>query len=94
MLTDKKNAAVEIVKKLREAGYTAFFAGGCVRDMLLGRAAKDYDVATNAHPDEVMTPERLAKAITEQKQSPAPQPQRQPGRKKRPHQQRKRKNDH
>ena len=49
-----KEAAIEIIKKLREAGFTALMAGGCVRDMLLGRAAKDYDVATNAHPEEVM----------------------------------------
>jgi poly(A) polymerase len=49
-----KEAAIEIIKKLREAGFTALFAGGCVRDMLLQRAAKDYDVATNAHPEEVM----------------------------------------
>jgi poly(A) polymerase len=48
-----KEAAIEIIQKLREAGYTALMAGGCVRDMLLGRAAKDYDVATNAHPEEV-----------------------------------------
>jgi poly(A) polymerase len=49
-----KEAAIEIIKKLREAGFTALMAGGCVRDMVLGRAAKDYDVATNAHPEEVM----------------------------------------
>ena len=45
--------AIEIVGKLRSAGHVAFFAGGCVRDALLGREAKDYDVATTAHPDEV-----------------------------------------
>lgn len=45
--------AAEIVRRLREAGYTALWAGGCVRDLLLGRAPKDYDVATNALPDEV-----------------------------------------
>ncbi|MDO8302174.1 MAG: CCA tRNA nucleotidyltransferase [Sedimentisphaerales bacterium] len=49
-----RDAAIEIIKKLRDAGFTALMAGGCVRDMLLGRAAKDYDVATNAHPEEVM----------------------------------------
>jgi poly(A) polymerase len=48
-----KDAAIEIIKKLRAAGYTSLMAGGCVRDMLLGRAAKDYDVATSAHPEEV-----------------------------------------
>ncbi|MDD5458990.1 MAG: CCA tRNA nucleotidyltransferase [Phycisphaerae bacterium] len=49
-----KQAAVKIVKTLREEGFAALLAGGCVRDMLLGRPAKDYDVATNATPDKVM----------------------------------------
>src|SRR5512140_572576 len=49
-----KDAAVEVIRRLRHDGFTALFAGGCVRDMLLGRAAKDYDVATSAHPDRVM----------------------------------------
>ena len=48
-----KDAAIEIIKRLRHDGFTALMAGGCVRDMLLGRAAKDYDVATSAHPEEV-----------------------------------------
>ncbi len=46
-------AAVRIVKTLRENGHEALFAGGCVRDMLMGRPARDYDVATSARPDEV-----------------------------------------
>jgi tRNA nucleotidyltransferase/poly(A) polymerase len=41
------------VKQLRDEGFVAFWAGGCVRDELLGLAPKDYDVATNATPDEV-----------------------------------------
>ena len=49
----QKQAAMEIVKRLRKKGFTALFAGGCVRDMLLGRMAKDYDVATNATPGDV-----------------------------------------
>lgn len=49
-----RHAAEEIVKKLRAAGYQAYFAGGCVRDMLLGREPKDYDVATSATPDRVI----------------------------------------
>jgi poly(A) polymerase len=48
-----KQAAIDIVKGLRERGFEALLAGGCVRDMLLGRRAKDYDVATNARPEEV-----------------------------------------
>ena len=47
--------AIDIVRKLRSVGHVALFAGGCVRDSLLGRDAKDYDVATTARPDEVRT---------------------------------------
>lgn len=47
-------AAEHIVDRLRAAGHEAYFAGGCVRDMLLGVAAKDFDVATSAHPDLVL----------------------------------------
>jgi poly(A) polymerase len=46
--------ALHIVKKLRQNGFTAFFAGGCVRDMLLSRRANDYDVATNAVPEQII----------------------------------------
>lgn len=49
-----KEAATKIVKCLRKAGFEALFAGGCVRDRLLGRRAKDYDVATDAKPAEIM----------------------------------------
>jgi len=52
-MTDQREFAVEIVKRLRSAGYEALFAGGCVRDELLGRTPKDYDVATNATPKEI-----------------------------------------
>ncbi|MBI1900200.1 MAG: CCA tRNA nucleotidyltransferase [Planctomycetia bacterium] len=45
--------ATEIVQTLREHGYEAYFAGGCVRDLLLGIAPKDFDVATSARPEEV-----------------------------------------
>jgi len=51
--TEPYQAAVEIVRKLRDAGYQALWAGGCVRDLLLKKEPKDYDVATNALPDEV-----------------------------------------
>src|SRR5580658_2289827 len=44
-----------IVQTLRQRGYQAFTVGGCVRDLLLGREPKDYDVATNATPEQVMT---------------------------------------
>jgi tRNA nucleotidyltransferase/poly(A) polymerase len=45
--------AAEVVRRLRQAGFEALWAGGCVRDQLLGRAPKDYDVATNATPEQV-----------------------------------------
>ena len=45
--------AVETVRTLRDNGHEALWAGGCVRDALLGKIPKDYDVATNAAPAEV-----------------------------------------
>ncbi len=45
--------ARDIVARLQAAGHTAYFAGGCVRDQLLGVEAKDYDVATSALPEQV-----------------------------------------
>jgi poly(A) polymerase len=49
-----KNKATEIVRTLRERGHQAYLVGGCVRDLLLKREPADYDVATDATPDEVM----------------------------------------
>jgi len=49
-----KEAAIKIIRRLRGRGFEAFLAGGCVRDMLLRRAANDYDIATNACPEEVV----------------------------------------
>jgi poly(A) polymerase len=49
------DAAREIAVALRAAGHQAYFAGGCVRDLLLGVEPKDFDVATSATPDVVMT---------------------------------------
>src|SRR5262245_26613254 len=49
----EREFATEVVKRLQEAGYEALWAGGCVRDELMGLTPKDYDVATNAKPDEV-----------------------------------------
>src|SRR5688572_18826647 len=45
--------ALAVVRRLRDAGHVAYFAGGCVRDQLLGLEPKDYDVATDAPPDRV-----------------------------------------
>src|SRR5215831_11671786 len=52
--SSKAQQATRIVATLRDHGHTAYLAGGCVRDLLLGREPTDYDVATSAAPDEVM----------------------------------------
>jgi len=49
-----KDFAISIVKTLRQQGFQAYFAGGCVRDLLLDREPADYDVATSATPAQVM----------------------------------------
>jgi len=51
---DSRQAAIEIIMVLRSHGFEALLAGGCVRDMLLGHEPKDYDVATDAQPDQVI----------------------------------------
>ncbi|MGD0958092.1 MAG: CCA tRNA nucleotidyltransferase [Candidatus Acidiferrales bacterium] len=53
-MSSAKQHAAEIVRALRERGHQAYFAGGCVRDLLLGREAADYDVSTDATPQQVM----------------------------------------
>ena len=52
--TQSEQAALHIVETLRAAGYQALYAGGCVRDRLLGLEPADYDVATSATPDAVL----------------------------------------
>src|SRR5215831_12368243 len=47
------SVAVAIVRKLRQKGFIAYFAGGSVRDAFLGKAPKDIDIATNARPEDV-----------------------------------------
>lgn len=49
-----REAAEAIIRRLESEGYTAYLAGGCVRDMLLGQEPKDYDVVTDATPDEII----------------------------------------
>lgn len=49
-----KQAAIKVIKRLRSNGFEALLAGGCVRDMLLGKTAKDFDVATSATPRDVI----------------------------------------
>ena len=48
-----ESVARKIVHRLREAGHQAFFAGGCVRDSLMGKTPHDFDIATSARPEEV-----------------------------------------
>src|SRR6202047_294268 len=50
-----RDFATTIVQTLRQHGFQAYLVGGCVRDLLLGREPKDYDVATSATPDQVMS---------------------------------------
>ncbi len=52
--TTAQNAAARVVSRLCASGFDAYFVGGCVRDLLLGRPPSDFDVATNAHPDVVL----------------------------------------
>ena len=54
MTTSLKDHAISIVRTLRERGHQAYLVGGCVRDMVLGREPADYDVTTDATPDQVM----------------------------------------
>src|SRR5438477_8020408 len=51
--TPMESTAREIARRLREAGHTAYFAGGCVRDMVRGVEPHDIDIATNATPEQV-----------------------------------------
>ena len=53
-IAEKETLAREIARTLRAAGHDALFAGGCVRDQLMGAPPQDYDVATSARPEEVI----------------------------------------
>ena len=50
---EQRRFALSVVQSLRTAGFVAYLAGGCVRDQLLGAPPKDYDVATDATPDQI-----------------------------------------
>jgi poly(A) polymerase len=49
----RRDFAVAVVARLRESGFEAYWAGGCVRDIVLGHEPTDYDVATDARPEQV-----------------------------------------
>ena len=51
---NENNTLTQVIQSLHQAGFHAFLAGGCVRDLLLAREPADYDVATDATPDDVM----------------------------------------
>jgi poly(A) polymerase len=51
--TPNRAAALDVIRTLRSAGHTAYLAGGCVRDELLGLSPKDHDVATSATPGQI-----------------------------------------
>lgn len=55
--------SIEVVARLQSAGYKAFLVGGCVRDMLLGIEPKDFDVATDATPEDVKNLFRRARLV-------------------------------
>ena len=53
-MPSQRQLAETVIERLRQAGHEAVLAGGCVRDLILGRPAKDYDVATSAPPQAVL----------------------------------------
>jgi len=53
MAVPSRAQAISIVRQLRSAGHEAFFAGGCVRDMLLNKDPQDFDIATSAKPEDI-----------------------------------------
>jgi poly(A) polymerase len=48
-----REKAISIVRRLRQEGYEAYLAGGCVRDMLLKKLPQDYDITTDANPEDI-----------------------------------------
>ncbi len=52
--SDARRLAERVARHLRERGFQAYFVGGCVRDLLRGVEPKDYDVATDARPEQVL----------------------------------------
>src|SRR5438094_834896 len=59
----EREFATEVVDKLQQAGFRALWAGGCVRDERLGLVPNDYDVATDARPEQVMKLFRRSRAV-------------------------------
>lgn len=57
------SAADKVVRRLTRSGYEAYLVGGCVRDLLVGQSPKDFDVATNARPEQVRSLFRNSRII-------------------------------
>jgi poly(A) polymerase len=55
--------ALKVLYRLQKSGYQAYLVGGCVRDLLLGREPKDFDVVTDAHPEQIRTVFRNCRLI-------------------------------
>lgn len=55
--------ALRVISRLRRQGFEAYLVGGCVRDLLLGRQPKDFDIATAAHPRQIRRIFRNARII-------------------------------
>jgi len=53
-MNELRNTAIDIVKKLKSEGFIALFAGGCARDEFMGITPKDYDIATDAYPEDII----------------------------------------
>jgi tRNA nucleotidyltransferase (CCA-adding enzyme) len=51
MAIEARQAAEQVMRALNGAGFEAYLVGGCVRDLVLGREPKDYDVTTSARPE-------------------------------------------
>lgn len=60
---DVKKSAIKIIKILQKNGYQAVFAGGAIRDMLMGKTPHDYDIATSATPDQVEALFKYTKSV-------------------------------
>ena len=73
MIKNKINIPKEIIlvaDKLMASGYNAYLVGGCVRDILMGREPKDWDITTNAKPQEIQKFFRTAFMKINSAQSP------------------------
>jgi len=69
---DLSQEAIKVLYRLHRSGYAAHLVGGSVRDLLLGRRPKDFDVATNARPQEIRRLFRNSRRRKPQRRRPLP----------------------